>query len=71
MQVYLTWLKFCDGLENTSKQNSRFIQFILSLNVLYLAIRLHVFELFDGQLHCLVTLTIQDVLNALQFAIGN
>lgn len=71
MQLDLAGLEFRDGFEDASEQSSRVVQLVLFLDVLYFAIGLHVLELLDGKPHCLVTLTIQDILNALQLSIGN
>lgn len=71
MQLDLTRLELSDRLEDASQQNSRFMQLVLSLDILHLTVRFHIFELFDSQPHSLVTLTIEDVLNALELAIRN
>lgn len=71
MQLDLAGLEFGDGLEDASEQYGRLMQLVLSLDILHLAIGFHVFELFDGQPHCFITLPVQYVLNALQFPIGN
>lgn len=71
MQLDLTRLELSYRLEDASKQNCRFMQLVLSLDILHLSVRFHVFELFDSHFHGLVTLPVEDVLNALQLATRN